>query len=76
MQPQTPTHPIHPSTNKRDRRYRLAREWCGQTKPQWVVRFCDAWVGCAPKRQAALVIALAHQAARQLHILKPRKESL
>lgn len=48
----------------RDRRYTLAREWCGFLRPQWVVRFCDAWVGCAPSRGLAVEIRDAHAAER------------
>ncbi|HEX2842136.1 hypothetical protein [Hyphomicrobium sp.] len=47
-----------------DRRYGIAREYCGYRKPQWVVRFYGGWVGRAPVKSAARVLARAHQAAR------------
>lgn len=47
-----------------DRRYSIAREFCGHKKPQWVARFCGDWLGCAPRRLAALATARNHQMSR------------
>lgn len=57
-------HPRH-HTGNRDRRYSIAREYCGFKKPQWVVRFCGDWIGRAARRPDALSIALGHQASRK-----------
>lgn len=61
----TATHPVHPGTGRRDRRYAIAREYCGRTAPQWVARFCGDWIGCAQHRPDAFAKALAHQHHRQ-----------
>lgn len=58
-----PTHPRH-HNGKPDRRYSIAREYCGCERPQWVVRFCGDWIGRAAQRADALSIALGHQASR------------
>lgn len=52
----------------RDRRYRVAVEFCGRIKPRFVVRFCDEWVGQSDTRGGAELIRQAHVAerARQL----------
>lgn len=55
--------PPHHPNGKRDRRYSIARAFCGYRKPHWVVRFCGDWVGSTPGRPAALRIAHTHQAA-------------
>jgi hypothetical protein len=48
----------------KDRRYSIAREYCGHPKPRWVVRFCDLWIDHAGTRRAALIIAQDHQRRR------------
>lgn len=60
------TAPILPrhADGKIDRRYAIAREYCGYKAPQWVARFCGDWLGCAPNRPAAIAAARAHQVAR------------
>ncbi len=66
-------HPPLRQDGKRDRRYSVAREYCGCSTPQWVVRFCGDWIGRAGERPDALAIAHIHQRAhrRQLGILRP-----
>lgn len=49
----------------RDRRYSIEREWCGRTKPQWVVRFCGDWVGSRPTKSAAKGLAHQHDMFRR-----------
>lgn len=49
---------------KRDRRYRIAREFCGAPRARHVARFCGDWIGQAGTRRAALDLVKAHQAAR------------
>lgn len=48
----------------RDRRYGIAREFCGQVGPVWVVRFAGAWLGWASCQMGALEIARKHQEGR------------
>lgn len=48
---------------KRDRRYSIAREYCGYSKAQWVVRFCGHWIGRSSNRRSACAIAVRYQAA-------------
>lgn len=48
----------------RDRRYRIAREYCGYATRRHVARFCGDWLGQATTRQGALTIASAHAARR------------
>lgn len=62
MRVSSPTR--HTPLRTRDRRYAVAREFCGHTRAQHVVRFCDAWLGSAPTHGAALNIVAAHAAAR------------
>jgi hypothetical protein len=64
-------HPIHPGTTRRDRRYAVAREYCGHRTPQWVARFCGDWIGCAQHRPAAVSKALAHHQLRQTALNSP-----
>jgi hypothetical protein len=45
---------------KGDSRYRVAREWCGYSKPRWVARFCGEWLGQSEHRADALMMCLAH----------------
>jgi len=52
------------TTLARDRRYCIAREFCGYTKPQHVARFCDEWIGCAPTKGRARDLVAAHRARR------------
>ena len=51
-------------SRRRDRRYRIAREYCGAARPQHIARFCGEWIGFAPNRAAARDIVVAHRAAR------------
>jgi hypothetical protein len=69
-------HPPRRQHGKRDRRYSVAREYCGCSTPQWVVRFCGDWIGRAGKRPDALAIAHTHQRAhlRRLGLLRPSPE--
>ena len=36
-----------------DKRYSIAREYCGYDTPRWVVRFCGDWVGQSSSQQGA-----------------------
>lgn len=56
-------HAPRHGSGKPDRRYSIAREYCGYSAAQWVVRFCGDWVGSAPGKPDALAIARAHQQA-------------
>lgn len=39
---------------KKDRRYTINREYCGYSKPRWVVRFCGVWCGSYHDRKNAV----------------------
>jgi len=36
-----------------DKRYTIAREYCGYDTPRWVARFCGDWLGQSKSRQGA-----------------------
>ena len=48
-----------------DARYTVTLEWCGQPKPQFIVRFCDDWVGYRSTYPAAVLLATNHRLQRQ-----------
>ncbi|MBI0533027.1 hypothetical protein [Sphingomonas sp. TX0522] len=54
------------ASTRRDERYSIAREFCGQPKARQVARFCGDWLGHAPNRRGARAIIEAHQDARAL----------
>lgn len=58
-------HPISHDGGKPDFRYKITREWTGESKPQFVVRFCDDWVGCSQFYSAALLLAVSHNCQRK-----------
>lgn len=43
-----------------DKRYNIAREYCGYDTPRWVVRFCGDWIGQSASQQTARDLAQAH----------------
>ncbi len=47
-----------------DQRYTIALEQTGKPKPQYVIRFCDEWVGSADNVQDATLSAILHQGTR------------
>ncbi len=47
-----------------DSRYDIRQEWTGQRKPQYVVRFCDDWVGSHCNSEGAHAIAVHHAMER------------
>lgn len=53
-----------PVFNPSDPRYSIRREWCGEARRPFVVRFCGEWVGKANTRSLALDIARDHHARR------------
>lgn len=46
---------------KADSRYTVAREFTGAPRPQYVARFCGEWIGAAPTRKAARILATSHR---------------
>lgn len=50
--------------NIRDRRYRIAPEFCGYARRRHVARFCDEWLGQAATPIAARAIVKAHRTLR------------
>lgn len=55
---------------RKDRRYTVAREYCGDKEPRWVTRFCGEWVGKAETRLAAYVVAHTHRTADAIDLAK------
>ena len=53
------THPI-----SKDKRYTITREWTGQEKPQFVVRFCGDWVDSRSTIGAATMRAVGYHSER------------
>ena len=54
-----------------DRRYTIAREYCGHARPRFVARFCGDWLGQSRRRHRAVAITAAHRAA-QLRAMRSR----
>lgn len=48
-----------------DARYTIDLEWCGEAKPQYVVRFCGEWQGKRATYGAALVFAACEASKRR-----------
>lgn len=44
-------------TTKKDRRFSIAREFCGHATPQFVARFCGEWIGRAATKGEARELA-------------------
>lgn len=55
------------STNK-DRRYTVTRELSGDQYKQFVVRFCDQWIGKSDDKLAAAVIIAEHKKNPKKHL--------
>jgi hypothetical protein len=51
-----------------DKRYTIAREYCGYDTPRWVARFCGDWIGQAPHRQGAQALAEEHDDLRKIEM--------
>lgn len=47
-----------------DKRYSIAREYCGYDTPRWVVRFCGDWIGQHASKEGARALAEAHAEER------------
>ncbi len=48
----------------KDKRIALRREHTGRVGRQWVVRFCDKWVGSSADRKGATALADQYMANR------------
>lgn len=48
-------------TMKTDTRYSVAREFTGASLTQYVARFCGEWIGAAPTRRGARILATSHR---------------
>jgi len=51
--------------NIMDKRYTVEREWCGESKPMWVARFCGDWLGKGEMKPDGVMICLAHADKRK-----------
>ena len=49
---------------EKDPRWTISREWTGQEKPQFVVRFCDDWIGQRAFFDSAVMLAVGENARR------------
>ena len=58
-------YPIRHDAGGTDFRYSIRQEYTGAAQgKQWVVRFCNEWVGSSQFYGSALVQAVAHNARR------------
>ena len=48
-------------TSKHDKRYTIAREYCGQVEPQYVARFCGEWLGRSANKSDARNMCDVHR---------------
>jgi len=51
-------------TTNSDRRFSVAREFCGYATAQFVARFCGLWIGCAATKMQARELANQFNATR------------
>lgn len=47
-----------------DRHYSVSPEFCGETKPKFVARFCDDWVGKANTEREAIELCVDYEQRR------------
>lgn len=45
---------------KRDKRFRMVREFCGEREQMWGARFCGEWVGKSDTKVGAQLLAYTH----------------
>jgi hypothetical protein len=57
-------YPVTYDDGERDRRYTVAREWCGHDRPRYVARYCGEWIGQSIARGAAFMLCTGHNARR------------
>lgn len=48
-----------------DSRYSVTKEYCGETLPVYVARFCDKWIGKADTKAGAFRVAEQYELQRQ-----------
>lgn len=53
-----------------DARYTATKEWCGETTPKWIARFCGDWLGKGDRKVDAVMICLAHSDERERNLGK------
>ena len=56
--------PIRQNGGMVDTRYKIELEWCGCSTMQYVVRFCDIWVGSSWSLTEAKRIAIEYEQER------------
>ncbi len=54
------THPV-----SSDRRFTIAREYCGEATPRWVLRFCGEWVDKFQFYSSAVIRAVGESSRRR-----------
>jgi len=61
----TPTYyTIHHDDGKRDKRYAIRLEFCGEESPRYVLRFCGEWLGAFRSIPQATLRAVGHKNIR------------
>ena len=62
MSAKSPAMKLHPVTRPDrsgpDRRYSVALEWCGQSTPRYVARFCGEWIGQSAFKASAMILCI------------------
>lgn len=56
---------IRHNDGRRDGRYTVTQEYCGQPKKRHVARFCGDWIGHADNSAGAWRLAERHNVTRQ-----------
>lgn len=62
-------NPIKHDNGKKDFRYGIDLEYCGQAKAQYVARFCGEWIGCADNYSESVLLCVYHNDKRFLNLL-------
>ena len=57
--------PIHHEDGSVDRRYTIAKEFCGYAEKRFVARFCGDWIGQSQFYTAAVMLAVGHNMRRK-----------
>jgi hypothetical protein len=61
---QPATYPVSHKDGTKDKRYRIASEYCGDEAKRHVARFCGEWLGQSISLGSAITLCVGHNAAR------------
>lgn len=59
---------------EKDQRWTITQEFTGKEKPQFVVRFCDDWIGQRAFFDSAVMLAVCENARRNGALVIEGKE--